>query len=60
MKKERIPCPICKKRILDIKINGDADLETKCIHCGHVVNVQFSNRVKETNPADVIRKKDSF
>ncbi len=56
MKKKSIPCPVCKKRLLDIKINGDADLETKCIHCGHVVTVQCSNRVEKTKTPTVTRK----
>ena len=52
MKKERITCPLCKKRILDIRLNGDASLETKCVHCGHVIKVRCSNRLKqETEPS---------
>jgi DNA-directed RNA polymerase subunit RPC12/RpoP len=47
MKKERVTCPLCKKRILDIRINGDASLETKCMHCGHIINVKCSNRPKK-------------
>ena len=42
MKKERITCPLCKKRILDIRLNGDASVDTKCIHCGHIINVQWA------------------
>lgn len=42
-KQKRITCPICMKRIIDIKINGDAALETKCIHCGNIIEVIYDN-----------------
>ena len=50
MKKERVACPVCKKRILDL-LNGEASFETKCIHCGNIVMIQCSNKKKKEKPA---------
>lgn len=47
MKKKRITCPICKKRIMDIGINGDASMKMKCHHCGKIVKIQCSNQPLE-------------
>jgi DNA-directed RNA polymerase subunit RPC12/RpoP len=51
--KERITCPICQKRILDMKLEGDAVLETKCMHCGNIVEIKRTNQPKR---GDVLKE----
>jgi len=43
MKRERINCPVCRKRMLDIVLDGNAALKMKCNHCGNIIEVTYDN-----------------
>ena len=38
--KEKILCPSCKKRMFDIRLEGKAKIEIKCLHCKNVVIIK--------------------
>lgn len=41
--KEKINCPICRKRAFDIRtaVNGEVWIELKCPHCRNIVQVCY-------------------
>lgn len=40
--KEKVNCPICRKRIFDISstVEGDVLVEMKCQHCKNIIHVK--------------------
>lgn len=40
--KEKINCPLCRKRAFDISssVNGDVWIELKCPHCRNIVQIR--------------------
>lgn len=41
--KEKINCPLCRKRAFDIhsSANGDIWVELKCPHCRNIIQVRY-------------------
>lgn len=41
--KEKMNCPICRKRAFDIcsSANGDIWVELKCPHCSNIIQVRY-------------------
>jgi phage FluMu protein Com len=44
--KEKMNCPICRKRAFDIcsSANGDIWVELKCPHCRNIIQVRYRIR----------------
>lgn len=47
--KEKISCPICRKRAFDINttVKGDVWIELKCPHCRNIVQVSYRINVSQ-------------
>ena len=58
-KQERITCPICKKRILDVNLDGNVTFKTKCSHCGQIVKVICDSTLKPKVTKQIISKNTS-
>lgn len=37
---EKVYCPICGKRIFDLRLKGSATVNTKCRHCNRIVTIE--------------------
>ena len=46
MKRQRINCPVCRKRMLDIFLDGKAALKIKCHHCGNIIEVEYDTETQ--------------
>ncbi|WP_278321526.1 hypothetical protein [Clostridium beijerinckii] len=40
----KVMCPICKKRIFDIKRKSAGEIEMKCPHCRKIVSVDLNHK----------------
>lgn len=39
----KVMCPICNKRIFDIKNRASGEIEIKCPHCRNVISVELNS-----------------
>ena len=54
-RKDKYPCPVCKKRVFDARDGDEAVITLRCLHCREIVEVPVFTRDKPPNA-----KRDSY
>ena len=40
----KVMCPICNKRVFDIKQRASGEIQIKCPHCRNVISVELKSK----------------